>query len=58
MFKILKMAVIAFGLAMLLGGWAYGHSTEFRVECTLQKEGIIRMHFPKNIICDGMFDLK
>jgi len=51
-----NLIAIAF-LGILVGGWIYGHSTTFRVECTAQKLGIAQLPFPKNIICDVDFDL-
>jgi hypothetical protein len=53
-----KFVVGAVGIAFLIGGWAYGHSTTFKIGCLAQKVGVAEMPFPKNIICDAMFDLK
>ncbi len=56
--RMVKTLLALAGLALLGGGWAYGHSTTFKVECLGQKLGIAQMSFPKNIICDADFDLK
>lgn len=51
-------AVIGVGfIALLIGGWAYGHSGEFRLRCAFQKAGAENLSFPQNLVCATMFDI-
>jgi hypothetical protein len=54
-----KGLLVIFGLFLLVGGWTYGHSPDFRVRCAFQKLGdTSALSFPKNFLCDAMFDVR
>ena len=58
MFKLGRTILAAVGIFFLVGGWAYGHSDEFKLRCTMQKLGDkAALSFPQNVLCDAMFDI-
>ena len=50
--KLAWWSFCAFGLFVLLGGYAYSRSDSFRLECTAHKLFQTTMTFPKGLICD------
>jgi hypothetical protein len=53
-----KFVLGAFGLVILIGGFAYSHNATFKTQCAIHKEGGPALSFPKNAICALDFQIK
>lgn len=56
--KMVRNLLAIFGVAMIIAGYSYGHSTEFKVACVAHKVVGLDLGWFRNLICDAQFDLK
>ena len=56
--RTIKFAAVVFAIVVLIGGWLYGRSDGFRLECVAHKSAGYDMGTLKNLICDANFQIK
>ena len=56
--KLVKVALVAFGALVIIGGFVYGRSDGFRTECAAHKVAGYDLGSLKNLICDVSFEIQ